>query len=126
MKLVLIILWLTISTNSYTQEIITVQDTCFTQLEIKDISKALDSLYVICDINDELILQYKSLISQQSQLIKLDSIQIESYTEQTILLKQNIEFYVAKERIANKWYNNKIVWLGLGVGTTILITRLTK
>ena len=126
MKTFLIILCLLVSAFSFSQKSKTVPDTCFTQQEIKDISLTLDSLFAVCDINDELITEYKSLIENQKEMIKLDSMQIEYQKQQTVLLRENINLYVEKERITNKWYNNKYLWLGMGFVGGVFIDRLFK
>jgi site-specific DNA-adenine methylase len=126
MKKFLIILCLLVSAFSFSQKAKVVPDTCFTQQEIKDISFTLDSLFAVCDINDELITEYKSLIEKQKEMIKLDSMQIEYQKQQTVLLRENINLYVEKERITNKWYNNKYLWLGMGFVGGIFIDQLLK
>jgi hypothetical protein len=126
MKKFIIILCLLVPAVSFSQKAKTVPDTCFTQQEIKDISFTLDSLFAVCDINDELIPEYKSLIEKQKEMIKLDSTQIEYQKQQTILLQENINLYVEKERITNKWYNNKYLWLGMGFVGGVFIDRLFK
>ena len=126
MKKFIIILCLLVPAVSFSQKAKTVPDTCFTQQEIKDISFTLDSLFAVCDINDELIPEYKSLIEKQKEMIKLDSMQIEYQKQQTVLLRENINLYVEKERITNKWYNNKYLWLGMGFVGGVFIDRLFK
>jgi hypothetical protein len=128
MKKFLIILCLLVPAISFSQKAKgkVVPDTCFTQQEIKDISFTIDSLFVVCDINDELIPEYKSLIEKQKEMIKLDSTQIAYQKQQTSLLQENINLYVEKERITNKWYNNKYLWLGMGFVGGIFIDRLLK
>jgi hypothetical protein len=126
MKKFLIILCLLVPTISFSQKVKAKPDTCFTQQEIKDISFTIDSLWAVCDINDELIPEYKSLIAKQKEMIKLDSTQIDYQKQQTILLRENINLYVEKERITNKWYNNKYLWLGMGVVGGVFIDRLLK
>ena len=128
MKKFLIILCLLAPAISFSQKAKAkvVPDTCFTQQEIKDISFTIDSLFAVCDINDELIPGYRSLIEKQKEMIKLDSTQIEYQKQQTILLRENINLYVEKERITNKWYNNKYLWLGMGVVGGVFIDRLLK
>jgi hypothetical protein len=128
MKKFLIILCLLAPAISFSQKskAKTVPDTCFTQQEIKDISFTIDSLFAVCDINDELIPGYRSLIEKQKEMIKLDSTQIEYQKQQTILLRENINLYVEKERITNKWYNNKYLWLGMGFVGGVFIDRLLK
>jgi hypothetical protein len=128
MKKLLIILCLLVPAVSFSQKAKAnvVPDTCFTQQEIKDISFTIDSLWAVCDINDELIPEYKSLIEKQKEMIKLDSTQIDYQKQQTILLRENINLYVEKERITNKWYNNKYLWLGMGVVGGVFIDRLFK
>jgi hypothetical protein len=128
MKKFLIILCLLVPAISFSQKAKAkvVPDTCFTQQEIKDISFTIDSLWAVCDINDELIPEYKSLIEKQKEMIKLDSTQIEYQKQQTILLQENINLYVEKERITNKWYNNKYLWLGMGFVGGVFVDRLLK
>ena len=128
MKKFLIILCLLVPAISFSQKAKAkaVPDTCFTQQEIKDISFTIDSLWAVCDINDELIPEYKSLIEKQKEMIKLDSTQIEYQKQQTVLLRENINLYVEKERITNKWYNNKYLWLGMGFVGGVFIDRLFK
>jgi hypothetical protein len=126
MKLVLLGTLIAISFFSFSQKAKTVPDTCFTQQQIKDISFTIDSLFAVCDINDELIPEYKSLIAQQKEMIKLDSIKMEYQLQQNILLRENINLYVEKERITNKWYNNKYLWLGMGFIGGIFIDQLLK
>jgi hypothetical protein len=128
MKKFLIILCLIIPAISFSQKAKAkvVPDTCFTQQEIKDISFTIDSLFAVCDINDELIPEYKSLIEKQKEMIKLDSTQIAYQKQQTSLLQENINLYVEKERITNKWYNNKYLWLGMGFVGGVFIDRLLK
>jgi len=126
MKLVLLGTLIAISSFSFSQKAKTVPDTCFTQQQIKDISFTIDSLFAVCDINDELIPEYKSLIAQQKEMIKLDSIKMEYQLQQNILLRENINLYVEKERITNKWYNNKYLWLGMGFIGGIFIDQLLK
>jgi hypothetical protein len=128
MKKLLIILCLLVPAVSFSQKskANVVPDTCFTQQEIKDISFTIDSLWAVCDINDELIPEYKSLIEKQKEMIKLDSTQIDYQKQQTILLRENINLYVEKERITNKWHNNKYLWLGMGVVGGVFIDRLFK
>jgi len=128
MKKFLIILCLLVPVISFSQKAKakSVPDTCFTQQEIKDISFTIDSLFAVCDINDQLIPEYKSLIEKQKEMIKLDSTQIEYQKQQTILLRENINLYVEKERITNKWYNNKYLWLGMGFVGGVFIDRLLK
>lgn len=128
MKKFLIILCLLVPAISFSQKAKgkVVPDTCFTQQEIKDISFTIDSLFAVCDINDELIPEYKSLIEKQKEMIKLDSTQIAYQKQQTSLLQENINLYVEKERITNKWYNNKYLWLGMGFAGGVFIDRLLK
>ena len=128
MKKFLIILCLLIPAISFSQKAKSkvVPDTCFTQQEIKDISFTIDSLFAVCDINDELIPEYKSLIEKQKEMIKLDSTQIAYQKQQTSLLQENINLYVEKERITNKWYNNKYLWLGMRFVGGVFIDRLLK
>ena len=59
-------------------------------------------------------------------MIKLDSTQIAYQKQQTSLLQENINLYVEKERITNKWYNNKYLWLGMGFVGGVFIDRLLK
>ena len=128
MKKLIIILCLLIPAISFSQKAKakTVPDTCFTQQQLSDISFTLDSLFIICDINEQLIPEYQKLVATQAEMIRLDSVQIELQKQQTSLLQENINLYVEKERITNKWYNNKYLWLGMGFVGGVFIDRLLK
>jgi hypothetical protein len=97
-----------------------VDDTCFTEQEILDISFTLDSLYKVIDINDNIIIEQEFLIDKQSKLIELDSIQLSYKTQQIDLLQKNINLYVEREkRLQPKWFDNKAIWFGSGILTTL-------
>jgi hypothetical protein len=105
----------------------TMPDTCFTEEQILDISFTIDSLYEVCDINDQIIEEQKQLISDQKTLINLDSLQINYLTMQTKLLKTNIDLYVEREkRLQPRWYDNKAIWFSGGILSTILIFQVAK
>ena len=106
-------------------------DTCFTQQELADISFVLDSLWAADDINNKLIESYDTLFNSQNTLIKLDSIQLQYKDTQIKLLQDNINLYVAREKLLQpKWYDKKGLWYGAGflsaLGTGILINQLIK
>jgi hypothetical protein len=106
-------------------------DTCFTQLELADISFVLDSLWAADDINNKLIESYDTLLNTQHTLIKLDSIQLQYKDTQIKLLQDNINLYVAREKLLQpKWYDKKGLWYGAGflsaLGAGILINQLIK
>jgi len=106
-------------------------DTCFTQQEIVDISYTLDSLFALDSINTALINKYVTLSKQQDELIKLDSLQIRYKDQQIVLLQENVELYIRRERyLKPKWYEAKGLWFGLGIFTTlgsgILINQIVK
>ena len=106
-------------------------DTCFTQLELADISFVLDSLWAADDINNKLIDSYDTLLNTQNTLIKLDSIQLQYKDTQIKLLQDNINLYVAREKLLQpKWYDKKGLWYGAGflsaLGAGILVNQLIK
>ena len=104
-----------------------VPDTCFTEEQIKDISFTLDSLYELNDINEQIISEQEFLIKKQNKLIELDSIQLSYKTQQIDLLQKNVDLYVEREkRLQPKWYDNKIIWFGSGILTSILIFQIAK
>lgn len=104
-----------------------ISDSCFTQQQIQDISFTLDSLYELNDINDSIIAEQYMLISKYVQLVKLDELQLEYKTQQIDFLKKNIELYVDREKyLAPKWYDNKSIWFGSGILTTIVVMYLVK
>ena len=109
----------------------TIPDTCFTQQEIVDISYTIDSLFALDSINTALIDKYSMLSKQHEELIKLDSMQIQYKNQQIVLLQENIELYVRRERyLKPKWYDSKGLWFAAGIFTTlgsgILINELLK
>ena len=97
-----------------------IPDTCFTQQEMQDILFTIDSLYELDDINKQIIAKQDEYAQQLNLVVKLDSIQLSYQTEQTKLLKSNIDLYVEREkRLEPKWYDNKIIWFGSGILSTI-------
>ena len=106
-------------------------DTCFTQQELADISFVLDSLWAADDINNKLIESYDTLLNTQNTLIKLDSIQLQYKDTQIKLLQDNINLYIAREKLLQpKWYDKKGLWYGAGflsaLGAGILVNQLIK
>ena len=100
-------------------------DTCFTEDEIIDISETLDSLYYLDSINNEIISQQETLISELETIVKLDSIEL-LYTDKKIhLLKENINLYIEREKyLKPKWYDHKAIWFGTGILTAILTGKM--
>jgi hypothetical protein len=99
----------------------TVVDTCFTEQQIHDISETLDDLYYKDSVNNQLINQQTAVIDKQDELIKLDSLQLVYKQQQIDLLETNINLYIEQQKkLQPKWYNNKVVWFGAGILTTIL------
>ena len=106
-------------------------DTCFTQQELADISFVLDSLWAADDINNKLICAYDTVLLTQNTLIKLDSIQLQYKDTQIKLLQDNVDLYVAREKLLQpKWYDKKGLWYGAGflsaLGAGILVNQLIK
>ena len=109
----------------------TIPDTCFTEQELNDISNTLDSLWRVDEINNNIIFKQKQIIKKQESILYLDSVQIVLQKQQVTLLQKNIDLYVEREkRLQPKWYDNKNIWFGLGIFTTlgsgILINEILK
>jgi hypothetical protein len=97
-----------------------IPDTCFTKQEMQDILFTIDSLYELDEINQKIIDKQDELVQDLNSVIKLDSMQLAYQTEQTKLLKTNIDLYVEREkRLQPKWFDNKAVWFGSGILTTL-------
>lgn len=106
----------------YTQ---TIPDTCFTQEELFDISETIDSLYAADSLNNLIIDKQHDLIQKYESIIQLDSLQMIYQKQQVELLQKNIDLYVAREkRLQPKWYDNKAIWFGTGIVSTILTAKL--
>jgi hypothetical protein len=102
-------------------------DTCFTAEQIQDISFTLDSLYALDSINKQIIEKQDVLAEELQHVIRLDSMQIMYQTKQISLLNTNIDLYVEREkRIKPRWYDNKAIWFGAGILTSILIFETVK
>lgn len=98
----------------------TIPDTCFTEQEIIQISKTLDSLWELDEINNDIISQQENIIKKQNMYIRLDSIQIQLQQQQVELLQKNIDLYKERElRLQPKWYDNKNIWFWSGILTTL-------
>jgi len=97
-----------------------IPDTCFTEEQMRDILFTVDSLYELDDINQKIIERQDKLARELNLVIKLDSMQIAYHTEQTKLLKSNIDLYIEREkRLQPKWYDSKFLWFGSGIITTL-------
>ena len=120
MKKIFIILLL-LPVFSFTQTV----DTCFTEEQIHDISETLDSLYYLDSVNNDIIIKQEKLICSLEHLNKLDSVQKLYYQQQIDLLNSNIDLYIEREDLIKpKWYDNKIIWFGAGILTTVLTGKL--
>ena len=100
-------------------------DTHFTEDEIIAISETLDSLYYLDSINNEIISQQETLISELETIAKLDSIDL-MYTNKKIeLLNSNIELYIQREKyLKPKWYDNKVIWFASGIITAVATGKM--
>lgn len=106
----------------YTQ---TIPDTCFTQEELFNISETMDSLCEADSLNNIIISKQHDLIRKYESIIQLDSLQLIYQKQQVELLQKNIDLYVEREkRIQPKWYDNKAIWFGTGIVSTILTAKL--
>jgi hypothetical protein len=102
-----------------------IPDTCFTEEEMYAISETIDSLWTVDSINNEIILKQNNLIEKYESIIQLDSLQLTYQKQQVELLQKNIDLYVEREkRIQPKWYDNKAIWFGSGIVSTILTAKL--
>jgi hypothetical protein len=127
-KLIIILLFPVIA---FSQKGKTKPDTCFTQSELADISFVLDSLWTADDINNELIVKYRSLVKQQDSIATLDSLHIVEQYNEIKLLKSNIELYKEQIKLMQpKWTDKKSLWFGFGflsaLGSGILVNQLVK
>ena len=99
----------------------TIPDTCFTEKQIIEISKTLDSLWEADSINSVLIEQQSTVIKSYKTLIALDSIQIAYQKQQIELLNNNIDLYIKRQKqLQPKWYDSKGLWFSSGIITAIL------
>jgi len=127
-KLIIILLFPVIA---FSQKGKSKPDTCFTQSELADISFVIDSLWVADDINNELIVKYRSLVKQQDSIATLDSMHIAEQDTEIKLLKSNIELYKEQIKLMQpRWSDKKSIWYGFGflsaLGTGILVNQLVK
>ncbi len=119
---ILVFLLLTFPFVGYTQ---LDPDTCFTQEELFDISETIDSLWTADSLNNSIISKQHDLIQKYQSMIYLDSLQLTYQKQQVELLQKNISLYVEREkRIQPKWYDNKAIWFGSGIVSTILTAKL--
>ena len=100
-------------------------DTCFTSDEIVDISETLDSLYYLDSINNEIISQQETLISELKNIVKLDSVEM-SYTNKKIsFLNDNVKLYIEREKyLKPKWYDHKVIWFASGIITAVATGKM--
>ena len=89
------------------------------------ISQTLDSLWLADSLNNAIISKQYDLIKRYESIIQLDSLQLTYQKQQVELLQKNINLYVEREkRIQPKWYDNKAIWFGTGIVSTILTAKL--
>ena len=99
----------------------TIPDTCFTEQEVIEISKTLDSLWEADSINNVIISQQEDAINTCRKLLALDTLQIEYQKQQIELLNDNINLYIKRQRqLQPKWWDAKGIWFGSGLVTAIL------
>ena len=99
--------------------------TCFTSKEIIDISETLDSLYYMDSINNEIISQQETLISDLETVIRLDSIELIYTNTKVKLLNENIDLYIQREKyLKPKWYDHKVIWFGTGILTALFTGKM--
>jgi primase-polymerase (primpol)-like protein len=100
-------------------------DTHFTEDEIIAISETLDSLYYLDSINNEIISQQETLISELETIAKLDSIELMYINKKIELLNNNIELYIQREKyLKPKWYDNKVIWFASGIITAVATGKM--
>ena len=100
-------------------------DTYFTEDEIIAISETLDSLYYLDSINNEIISQQETLISELETIAKLDSIELMYINKKIELLNNNIELYIQREKyLKPKWYDNKVIWFASGIITAVATGKM--
>jgi len=98
-----------------------IPDTCFTEQQIIQISKTLDSLWEADNINNVLIAQQEDAINTCRKLLALDSLQIEFQKQQIELLNDNVDLYIKRQRqLQPKWWDAKGIWFGSGIVTAII------
>ena len=101
-----------------------IPDTCFTKKQVFDISFTLDSLYYLDSINNQIILEYKSIVRDYQTHTKLDSVIIAEKQLQLNTLKDVNSLYIAERTENNKWYNKNSFWFGLGVTATTILVKI--
>ena len=103
--------------NVKSQEI----DTCFTKEEIKNIYYEVRSLQENDRLCDSIIIEYNTQKQLYKNIIKLDSIKYENEKSiNKILEDSNKNLKERVKQLEPKWYDDKVVWFGLGVFLTII------
>jgi len=99
-------------------------DTCFTVSELEDISYTLDSLINQNKINEQIISEQKSIITDLETVIKLDSLNIKYTEQQNAYLRDNVLFLNKQvELLQPKWYNHKSIYFVAGILTTAITSK---
>ena len=102
-----------------------VNDTCFTSVEVIQISNTLDSLHHLDSINNKVILEQEVLIADLEKVIKLDSLENLYLNQKNEFLNDNINLYIKREKLLRpKWYNSKIIVFTGGILTAVLTGKL--
>lgn len=97
----------------------------FSTYEVKQIDRMIDSLEFEVQKQIELNKQIQLQSLEYEYQLKLDSLEIGMIQAQNLILRDNIDLYIQREKsLQPKWYDNKTIWFVGGIITTVATGKL--
>lgn len=96
----------------------------FTSDEVLVIANKIKKMEYKLSIYDSLTIQYRFQLETYEKIIQTDSVLLKNMQQQEMLYREKELIY--KQQIEDakpKWYENKYLWFGIGVGLGIFIAR---
>lgn len=118
MKHLLIIIFLLVNTSIFAQS--ASDSTTFSNQEVLNISNHIKDLEQRNNLKDTLIDELKNEIFYYRKLHETDTLYSNLQKQEILFYQRQVENYKDLYKVGkSKWYDNKIIWFGLGFGTVI-------
>lgn len=118
MKQLLIIIILLVNTSIFAQS--ASDSTTFSNQEVLNISNRIKDLEQKNALKDTLIYELENEIFYYRKLHATDTLYSNLQKQEILFYQRQVENYKDLYKVGkSKWYDNKIIWFGLGFGTVI-------
>lgn len=91
------------------------KEICFNRVQLDSISYAINTIVLKNNLLTNQVDLYKKMTDVQSEIIRKDSVMIYD-------LRLNLFEYEKKQENRKKWYNNRLLYLGVGIVTGTILT----